>query len=565
MRKQDVPQETDRERPMPTRPRTLPLALAVALPLAIPAVLLAAILRVVPSGGVSTGDCSSWDPGTACRLAYAVNTAASSGDEIWVEQGVYHRGTVTGTFKIKEGVQVYGGFLGTETLRSQRATDPASTILTGDIDGDDVNTDGNHVDETPDDIVGTNAYHVVTLVGNPTKITNATVLDGFTITGGDATGATLDVEYGGGLSCDGGGSGNACSPKLENLRFVGNRATVGGGAIDLISVNSGESAPKLTAVSFESNRAGSGGAVLAESAQGTSAPTFEDVDFLNNAATSASGVGWGGGAYFNEAAQGDGHPAFTDVRFEGNTSQSEGGAFYDDAQSGSGNATFERATFIDNSAQGVGGAIYIGAYAGIASPLFTNVTFSANDPGVLAIYYQNGASDPRFVNCTLADNTSAPAIEYLAESGGTSSHVYFTNVISWNGQYSVDGTASACTIENSIIEDGAVGAACAGGQFGAGSTNLTSDPLLLPLADNGGRSFTYALDPSSPAIGSGDATVCATPSGPTEYGAGGVDQRNYVRGDALCDIGAYESDGYQVVFEDGFESGDTSAWSPVAP
>ena len=56
---------------------------------------------------------------------------------------------------------------------------------------------------------------------------------------------------------------------------------------------------------------------------------------------------------------------------------------------------------------------------------------------------------------------------------------------------------------------------------------LIADPLLQPLADNGGPTSTRSLDPRSPAI---DATDCPTLA---------VDQR-YVARDAKCDIGAFE-------------------------
>lgn len=83
----------------------------------------------------------------------------------------------------------------------------------------------------------------------------------------------------------------------------------------------------------------------------------------------------------------------------------------------------------------------------------------------------------------------------------------------------------------------------------AGDTtgNLTGvDPLLGPLQDNGGATFTHALPEASPAIDTGN---------PVKTGSGGnaclkTDQRNVTRpqdgnGDGVsrCDIGAYEAAG----------------------
>jgi hypothetical protein len=64
-----------------------------------------------------------------------------------------------------------------------------------------------------------------------------------------------------------------------------------------------------------------------------------------------------------------------------------------------------------------------------------------------------------------------------------------------------------------------------------GSGNNPADPLLGPLADNGGPTLTRALLPGSPAIDA--ASGCP---------ASGVDQRGALR-TAPCDVGAYEYGG----------------------
>ena len=100
---------------------------------------------------------------------------------------------------LKNGVGLYGGFAGAESLRSQR--DPAAnvSILSGEI-GDPNSTSDN-------------SYHVV--IGSGTDAT--AVLDGFTITAGNASG-TSPASQGGGLYDNNG------SPILNNLIFLSNSA-----------------------------------------------------------------------------------------------------------------------------------------------------------------------------------------------------------------------------------------------------------------------------------------------------------------------------------------------------
>jgi len=73
---------------------------------------------------------------------------------------------------------------------------------------------------------------------------------------------------------------------------------------------------------------------------------------------------------------------------------------------------------------------------------------------------------------------------------------------------------------------------------------INTDPLLGPLKDNGGYTYTHALFAGSPAIDGGNPNGCTEVDGVTELTA---DQRGFVRpvdgnGDSIpiCDIGAYE-------------------------
>lgn len=218
------------------RAALLALVAALGLLLAGSGVASAAVCRVT-AGGSAGNDGSSWALATTLEAALAT----SSCSEIWVAEGVYTPGTdPADSFTIASGMAVYGGFAGNETSRSARDAAAHLTILSGDIDDNDTKTNG--ITETSTDIQSSNAHHVVILNGNASAIGADTVLDGFTITGGDDSG---DSDGGGGLWCQASGSASAhCSPALSHLAMLGNKAQYGG-AMKLDGFNGASSSPIL--------------------------------------------------------------------------------------------------------------------------------------------------------------------------------------------------------------------------------------------------------------------------------------------------------------------------------
>ncbi|HEY3344307.1 MAG TPA: hypothetical protein VGJ97_05240, partial [Anaerolineaceae bacterium] len=145
--------------------------------------------------------------------------------EIWVAAGTYTPGTQrTDTFQLKNGVAIYGGFDGTETLLSQYNYRRNVTILSGEIGA-----------PGPAD----NSYHVVT--GSGTNSTAALI--GFTITAGNANGASPN-NAGGGIINEGG------SPSLSYLTFTANSADYGAGMS-----NTSSSSPMMMYCTFSGNNA----------------------------------------------------------------------------------------------------------------------------------------------------------------------------------------------------------------------------------------------------------------------------------------------------------------------
>ncbi|HEX6832219.1 MAG TPA: hypothetical protein VF132_01690, partial [Rudaea sp.] len=175
----------------------------------------------VDAGAAGLGNGTSWTDAYIFLPFALINPACT---EIWVAKGVYKPTLGTNravSFEISPGTAVYGGFAGGETMRESRAPTRNVTVLSGDIDNNDLQTAGNGVDATDHDIVGNNSYHVVTMTGSPaTPISASTILDGFTITGGKADGA-LDSS-GGAFYCSAVGIGSTCNPTIANVSFVGN-------------------------------------------------------------------------------------------------------------------------------------------------------------------------------------------------------------------------------------------------------------------------------------------------------------------------------------------------------
>ncbi|MBA4147546.1 MAG: right-handed parallel beta-helix repeat-containing protein [Verrucomicrobia bacterium] len=110
--------------------------------------------------------------------------AANGCSEIWVASGTYLP-PASGAVAMKDGLEIYGGFSGNETQRSQRNWTNNPTVLSGN---------------------NTTAYLVNS--GFLAPISSSAVLDGFTITG---TGVTAGMVI------------NQASPTIRNCRFAGNR------------------------------------------------------------------------------------------------------------------------------------------------------------------------------------------------------------------------------------------------------------------------------------------------------------------------------------------------------
>jgi predicted outer membrane repeat protein len=326
-------------------------------------ILLALTLATLPATSVSAAgtcyvdvDAVGANDGTSWTNAYTdlqLALGASPCTEVWVAAGVYKPTTGTdrtATFRLKNGVALYGGFAGTETVRDERDWTANVTILSGDLNGDDVGFTNN----------SENVYHVVT------GATGAT-LDGFTITAGNANVANvMDPNGNGGGMLNNSGS----SPTLTNLIFSGNSTLYYGGGM----LNWHSSSPTLTNVSFNGNSADSDGGGMFN--WSSSSPALTNVTFSGNSAVV-------GGGMYNYLSS---NPTLTNVTFTNNSATTlRGGGMYNYQSS----PTLTNVTFSSNSAFTTGGGMYneVGS-----NPQIRNTIFWGNTATSGAQIYNTGSA-----------------------------------------------------------------------------------------------------------------------------------------------------------------------------
>jgi hypothetical protein len=228
----------------------------------------------------------------------------------------------------------------------------------------------------------------------------------------------------------------------------------------------------------------------------------------------------------------------------GNDANNKGGGIFNDTGS---SLTLINSTLSSNTANSNGGGIFNGATltvfnstlsdntanfgAGIfndsnSTSNISNSTFSANKAITIGggIFNQSTNGIVTLTNSTLSGNSARG----ISDGGGiyNSATLNIANTIIANstigGDYAGSGTIGTNT--NNIVEDGSL----------SGATAV--DPLLGPLANNGGPTFTIALTsatPSSVTTG-GDSTISdAAP-------INALDQRGFARSATTPSVGSYE-------------------------
>ncbi|HPA20766.1 MAG TPA: choice-of-anchor Q domain-containing protein [Verrucomicrobiae bacterium] len=250
------------------------MSLCLACPLAG-----ADVIYVDDSAADGDKDGRSWSDAYT-SLQPAIDEAFSSGKPVWVAQGTYTPnswpnpiGGMTARhqhFSLKNGVSIYGGFAGTETNLDQRDPSLYPVILSGDLNGDDADTNGDGRPEasTTDE----NCYHVFY---NPSSLANA-VLDGVTVSGGNADG-TSPNNSGGGMC-----NPSASSPIIANCTIISNAASSGGGAIH----NGWSCSPLISNCTIAANWASFGAGIYNSN---NASPRIANCTIAMNSATNRGG------------------------------------------------------------------------------------------------------------------------------------------------------------------------------------------------------------------------------------------------------------------------------------
>jgi CSLREA domain-containing protein len=233
----------------------------------------------------------------------------------------------------------------------------------------------------------------------------------------------------------------------------------------------------------------------------------------------------------------------------GNNSNSGAAGIYQNV----GTLIVENTTFSNNHSEGTGAGIFVrGGEVRISGSTFVNNSTPYNGAGI--DFYGESLV---IANSTFFGN--------VAGMGGGAGIYSSGNALVVNSTFSnnrnLDGFQGSAiffldgnfTLKNSIIADNIAARSCTGGVTDGGNnlqypddtcvdTIPVANPLLDPLASNGGPTQTMALQPGSPAIDAGNNATCGAAP------VNNVDQRGSVRpvdgngdGNPVCDIGAYEA------------------------
>ncbi|MGJ8639701.1 MAG: right-handed parallel beta-helix repeat-containing protein [Opitutaceae bacterium] len=463
-------------------------------------------------------------------LAYVVAT-----DEIWVTAGVYYPdegGTATdndrnASFVLPDGVGIYGGFAGSETVRSQRDPDTHLSILSGDIQQNDLNTDGNFIAEQSSDLDnvqdGNNSTNSIIIV-LADGVSDSALLDGLVLTAAHHAGLapTGAVAF-----------RNGASPRILNCLFSGNE--MGNQTNGVVSFDAAGTA-LIQGCIFRGNHGNSTGLIAVFNG---STPIFSDCDFGEDSSKA-------GAIFIVRSAS---HLTVTGCRFSGLSNlQTEVNSVID-AQDAS-TVTVTHCQFLDSTSLEGDGLISLSidselflsnsSFTGIDSPdnsgsilligssaVITNCTFTANQATNGGLVLTANADPISFQNCLFDSNRNNDGLNpasLVVDFGSVSSRT-FSNCL-------VRGSGGSTAWNSAFGTDG-------GGNLDADPLFVTTiDPLNAPSAVG-----DFRLQVGSPALdaGSNAADLDGTEAGTDTIADIPLDLAGNTRiQNSIVDMGAYE-------------------------
>lgn len=372
---------------------------------------------------------------------------AVAGDEVWVAAGIYkpiYKPYDAGieistaddrdlTFHLKDGVKLYGGFAGNETFLASRLISTNPTVLSGDIGalGD----------------ISDNIYHIV-LASALSTGGGGIVLDGFTITGGNANVSRFIVINNNNINSDFGGGVYV----LFGVNTIANNTIINNAGLTSGGIGTVSGTNLITNNALLNNSANSGGGISTDLGNNTIANNIIGHDNADN----------GGGLFTSH-----------------------------------GTASIINNTFLSNNAAMLGGGYFSNASTNtLSNNIFWGNTQDSSAILIGADYYADNAHNNTFFNNSLQlSSSNYPLSNAMMGLGAMATGNIFANNPLFMNAYDIDGADNLLyTADDGLRLDCGSPAYNAGTNTGIPSTDILGNTRpSFTTADIGAYESTYEL------------------------------------------------------------------------